>query len=113
MAGELGFPFEVGYSFRKVSFRDLHTGSRDPWNYWRCRHRDLGRSLLHKPGRSSRVWMRSSKVVGVADKASGPTCRSAGLLAGRVHLTGTFGTLVGGDPWVATSHRDSPSGLLM
>jgi hypothetical protein len=42
--------------------------------------------------------MRSSKVAGVVDKVSGPTCRSAGLLAGRVHLTGTSETLVGGDP---------------
>jgi hypothetical protein len=39
-------------------------------------------------------------VFGVVDKVSGPTCRSAGLLAGRVHLTGISGTLVGGDPWV-------------
>jgi hypothetical protein len=37
------------------------------------------------------------------DKVSGPTCRSAGLLAGQVHLTGTSGTLVGGDPWVPMS----------
>jgi hypothetical protein len=37
------------------------------------------------------------------DKVFGPTCRSAGLLAGRVHLTGTSGTLVGGDPWVPMS----------
>jgi hypothetical protein len=39
------------------------------------------------------------------DKVPGPTCRSAGLLAGRVHLTGTSGTLVGGDPWVPMSPR--------
>jgi hypothetical protein len=38
------------------------------------------------------------------DKVSGSTCRSAGLLAGRVHSTGTSGTLVGGDPWVPISH---------
>jgi hypothetical protein len=46
---------------------------------------------------------RCSKVVGVVDKVSGPTYSSAGLLAGRVHLTGTSRTLVGGDPWVPMS----------
>jgi hypothetical protein len=66
-------------------------------------HRDLGRSLCHKPGGSSGIWIRSSKVVGVVDKISGPTCRSVGLLAGQVHLTGTSGTLVGGDPWIPMS----------
>jgi hypothetical protein len=40
---------------------------------------------------------------GGVDKVSGPTCRSAGLLASRVHFTGTFETLVGGDPWVPMS----------
>jgi hypothetical protein len=29
----------------------------------------------------------------------------AGLLADRVHLTGTSGTLVGGDPGVPMSHK--------
>jgi hypothetical protein len=38
------------------------------------------------------------------DKVSRPTCRSVGLLAGRVHLIGTSRTLVGGDPWVPMSH---------
>jgi hypothetical protein len=46
----------------------------------------------------------SSKVAGIVDKVSGPTCRSVGLLAGWVHLTGTSGTLVDGDPWVPMSH---------
>jgi hypothetical protein len=41
------------------------------------------------------------------DQVSGPTCRSAGLLSGRVHLTGTSETLVGGDPWVPMSIRRS------
>jgi hypothetical protein len=36
-------------------------------------------------------------------KVVGPSCRSAGLLVGRVHLIGTSGTLVGGDPWVPMS----------
>jgi hypothetical protein len=35
----------------------------------------------------------------------GPTDRSVSLLLGRVHLTGTSGTLVGGDPWVPMSHK--------
>jgi hypothetical protein len=65
--------------------------------------RDLGRNLRHKLGRSSRIWMRSSEVAWVVGKVFGPTCRSAGLLAGRVHLTGTFGTLVGGDLCVPMS----------
>jgi hypothetical protein len=39
------------------------------------------------------------------DKVSRPTCRSVELLAGRVHLTGTFRTLLGGDPWVPMSHN--------
>jgi hypothetical protein len=39
----------------------------------------------------------------IVDKVYGPTCSSAGLLAGRAHLIGTSGTLVGGDPWVPMS----------
>jgi hypothetical protein len=45
----------------------------------------------------------SSLVVGVVNKVFGPTCRSVGLLAGQVHLIGTFGTLASGDPLVAMS----------
>jgi hypothetical protein len=41
------------------------------------------------------------------DKVSGPTCRSVGLFIGRVHLTGTSRTLVGGDPWVPMSLRNN------
>jgi hypothetical protein len=51
--------------------------------------------------------MRSSEVFQgrrTVDKVSGPTWRSAGLLAGRIHLTGTSRTLVGGGPWVPMSH---------
>jgi hypothetical protein len=59
--------------------------------------------LRHKPDKSSGIWMRLSKVAGVVDKVFGPTCRSAGLLADRVHLIGTSGTLVDGDPWVPMS----------
>jgi hypothetical protein len=47
--------------------------------------------------------LRSSKVIGVVDKVSRPTCRSVGLLTGRVYLTGTSMTLVRGDPWVPMS----------
>jgi hypothetical protein len=42
----------------------------------------------------------SSMVTEIVDKVSGPICRSVGLLVGRVHLTGSSRTLVGGDPWV-------------
>jgi hypothetical protein len=69
-------------------------------------HHDLGRSLRHKLGGSSESGSgrpRSSKVAGIVGKVSGSTCRSAGLLAGRVHLIGTSWTLVRGDPWVPMS----------
>jgi hypothetical protein len=33
------------------------------------------------------------------------TDRSAGLLVGRAHLSGTVETLVGRDPWVPMSHK--------
>jgi hypothetical protein len=52
---------------------------------------------------SGKGLLESSKVTGVVDKIFGPTCRSAGLLTGQVHLTGTSSTLVGGDPWVPMS----------
>jgi hypothetical protein len=42
-------------------------------------------------------------VAGVVDNVSKPTCRSVGLLTGRVHLTGTSRTLVGGGPWILMS----------
>jgi hypothetical protein len=35
----------------------------------------------------------------------GPSVRSAGLLVGRTHLSGTAMSLVGGDPDVGDSHR--------
>jgi hypothetical protein len=47
-------------------------------------------------------------VVGIVDKVFGPTCRSVGLLAGRVHLTWTSRTLVGGDSWVPMSLTKEP-----
>jgi hypothetical protein len=50
------------------------------------------------------------------DKVSGRTCRSAGLLAGRVHLLGTSGTLIGGDPCVPMCQMvrsGQPTGVLI
>jgi hypothetical protein len=41
------------------------------------------------------------------DKVFRPTCRLVGLLTGRGHSTGTFGTLVGGDPWEPMSLKYS------
>jgi hypothetical protein len=43
------------------------------------------------------LWIRSL----------GPLCRSVGLLKGRVHLSGTSGTLASGDPWVPMSLKSS------
>jgi hypothetical protein len=37
-------------------------------------------------------------------RSVGPTDRSAGLLVGRTHLSGTTMGLVGGDPGVPMSH---------
>jgi hypothetical protein len=54
---------------------------------------DLGKSIAPQARRIPRDL----------DKVFGTTCRSTGLLAGRVYLTGTSGTLVGGDPWVPMS----------
>jgi hypothetical protein len=38
-------------------------------------------------------------------RSFGPTDRSAGLLVGRTHLSGTAVSLVGGDPGVPMSHK--------
>jgi hypothetical protein len=38
-------------------------------------------------------------------RSVGPTDRSAGLLVGRAHLSGTAVSLVGGDPGVPMSHK--------
>jgi hypothetical protein len=63
--------------------------------------RDLGESLAPQALQDLRdldkVARGSSKVIGVADMVSGSTCRSVGLLTGRVLLTGTSRTLVSGD----------------
>jgi hypothetical protein len=68
MADGLGFPFEVGGP-SSGSVTDLGWSPsvitewiHDPRVQWRHRHRDLGRSLLRKPGMSSAIWIKSSKV---------------------------------------------------
>jgi hypothetical protein len=43
-------------------------------------------------------------LVGLPTRSVGPTDRSAGLLVGRTHLSGTAMSLVGGDPGVPMSH---------
>jgi hypothetical protein len=48
-----------------------------------------------------RVFRRSC---GLPTRSVGPTDRSAGLLVGRIHLSGTVVSLVGGDPGVPMSH---------
>jgi hypothetical protein len=64
--------------------------------------RNLGEKLA--PQARQVFWsLRSPEVAGIVDKVSGTTCRSAGLLTSRVHLTGTSVTLVGGDPRVPMS----------
>jgi hypothetical protein len=42
---------------------------------------------------------------GLQTRSVGPTVRSAGLLVGRTHLSGTVMSLVGGDPGVPMSHK--------
>jgi hypothetical protein len=42
---------------------------------------------------------------GPPTRSVGPTDRSAGLLVGRTHLSGTVMSLVGGDPGVPMSHK--------
>jgi hypothetical protein len=41
---------------------------------------------------------------GLPTRSVGPTDRSAGLLLGRTHLSGTVVSLVSGDPGVPMSH---------
>jgi hypothetical protein len=91
---------------RKASFRDYRedsvilgpTGGAAPRS--RGKLAPQARHVFRSLDKVVRSLPRSS---GIVDKVSGPTCRSARLLAGRVHLTGTSGTLVGGDPWVPMS----------
>jgi hypothetical protein len=48
------------------------------------------------------VWGAFWKVF---KRSCGPPTRSAGLLVGRTHLSGTVVSLVGGDPGVPMSHK--------
>jgi hypothetical protein len=45
------------------------------------------------------------KSCGPPTRSVGPTDRSAGLLVGRTHLSGTTMSLVGWDPGVPMSHK--------
>jgi hypothetical protein len=63
------------------------------------RHSDrLGRLGNLLEGHQEVVWK-------VFRRSVWPTDRSAGLLVGRTHLSGTAVSLVGGDPGVLMSHR--------
>jgi hypothetical protein len=98
----------VDYRFRKVSFLDYRKDHVILGPTGGAATVIQGESCSTSPAglpRSGSGRPRPSKVAGIVDKVSGPTCRSAGLLASRVHLTGTSGTLVGGDPWVPMSHK--------
>jgi hypothetical protein len=49
-------------------------------------------------------WKVFRRSCGPPTRSVGPTDRSAGLLVGRTHLSGTAVSLVGGDPGVPMSH---------
>jgi hypothetical protein len=50
-------------------------------------------------------WKVFRRSCGPPTRSVGPTNRSAGLLVGRTHLSGTTVSLVGGDPGVPMSHK--------
>jgi hypothetical protein len=50
-------------------------------------------------------WKVFRRSRGLPTRLIGPTHRSAGLLVGRTHLSGTAVSLVGGDPGVPMSHK--------
>jgi hypothetical protein len=50
-------------------------------------------------------WKVFRRSCGPPTRSVGPTDRSAGLLVGRTHLSGTAVSLVGGDPGVPMSHK--------
>jgi hypothetical protein len=50
-------------------------------------------------------WKVFRRSCGPPTRSVGPTDRSAGLLVGRTHLSGTAVSLVGGDPGVPMSHN--------
>jgi hypothetical protein len=51
-------------------------------------------------------WKVSRRSCGLPTRSVGPTNKSAGLLVGRTHLSGTVVGLVGGDPGVTMSHTN-------
>jgi hypothetical protein len=53
-------------------------------------------------------WKVFRRSYGLPTRSVGPIDRSAGLLVGRTHLSGTAVSLVGGDLGVPMSHRDYP-----
>jgi hypothetical protein len=52
-------------------------------------------------------WKVFRRLCGPPTRSVGPTDRSAGLLEGRTHLSGTAVSLAGGDPGVPMSHTCS------
>jgi hypothetical protein len=50
-------------------------------------------------------WKVFRRSCGLPTRSVGPTDRSASLLVGRTHLSGTVVSLVGGDPGVPMSHN--------
>jgi hypothetical protein len=52
-------------------------------------------------------WKVFRRSCGPPTRSVGPTDRSAGLLVGRTHLSGTAVSLVGGDPGVPMSHTSA------
>jgi hypothetical protein len=63
------------------------------------------------PTRSDKVvwrifWKVFKRLCGPPTRSIGPTVRSAGLLVGRTHLSGTDVSLVGGDSGVPMSHTE-------
>jgi hypothetical protein len=50
-------------------------------------------------------WKVFRRSCGLPTRSVGPTNRSASLLVGRTHLSGTAVSLVGGDPGVPMSHK--------
>jgi hypothetical protein len=110
MVNGLGLPFEVGQlpprgqlQIRKATSLDYRvnpaicraTSGAKP----RTSSSPCALTLADAPG-SGYGLPGSSLVVGVVDKVFRDTCRSVGLLAGRVHLARTSRTLTSGDIWV-------------
>jgi hypothetical protein len=54
-------------------------------------------------------WKVFRRSCGLPTRSVGPADRSASLLIGQIHLSGTAVSLVGGDPGVPMSHTDPSS----